>query len=58
MEFYVDSELSFVDQNPPYMWTWSEDTVYGKHLLEVIAYDRDGNYAKQGLDVVVLNFSS
>jgi len=58
VEFYVDNELSFVDQNPPYIWTWSEDTVYGKHLLEVIAYNKDGNYAKQSLDAMVPNFSS
>ena len=37
IEFYVDSELKYVDSEPPYQWTWDE-TAIGMHEIKVIAY--------------------
>ena len=58
VEFYVDGKLMATDYDEPYEWLWNEDTVYDTHLLEVIAYDRDGNIAKDSMEVTVFNLFS
>ncbi len=58
VEFYVDGQLMATDYSSPYEWLWNEDTVYDTHLLEVIAYDRDGNTAKDSMEVIVFNLFS
>ena len=58
IEFYVDGKLMATDYDEPYEWLWNEDTVYDTHLLEVIAYDRDGNIAKDSMEVTVFNLFS
>ena len=58
VEFYVDGQLMATDYDEPYEWLWNEDTVYDTHLLEVIAYDRDGNTAKDSMEVTVFNLFS
>ena len=55
VEFYVDGKLEAVDYDAPYEWLWNEDTLYDTHMLEVIAYDREGNTAKKSMEVTVLN---
>jgi len=55
VEFYVDGQLMGVDDKAPYQWLWNEDTLFDTHLLEVAAYDRDGNKAEASMEVTVLN---
>ncbi len=55
VEFYVDGELVGNDTTAPYTWLWNEDTLYDTHTLEIIAYDRDGNTAKDSMEVTVFN---
>ena len=55
VEFYVDGELKYNDSVAPYTWLWNEDTLYDTHTLEVVAYDRDGNTAKDSMEVTVFN---
>ncbi|MBC7128693.1 MAG: PKD domain-containing protein [Thermoplasmatales archaeon] len=56
VEFYVDGKLEETIYEEPYEWIWNEDTLYDLHILEVIAYDNEGNYAKDSIQAVVLNF--
>lgn len=58
VEFYVDGKLMATDYDMPYEWLWNEDTVYDTHLLEVVAYDKDGNIAKDSMEVTVFNLFS
>jgi hypothetical protein len=37
MEFYIDEELMYMDETPPYVWEWKEFS-FGKHALKLIAY--------------------
>lgn len=55
VEFYVNGELRGIDYSPPYFWLWKEEAIYGKYLLEVIAYDKDGNIAKDEMIVKMIN---
>ncbi len=55
VEFYVDGELMATDNEAPYQWLWNEDTLFDTHLLEVVAYDRDGNVATASMEVTVFN---
>lgn len=55
VDFYVDGKLMYNCSEPPYTWLWNEDTLYDKHVLEVIACDNDGNMAKDGVEATVLN---
>ncbi len=38
VEFYVDDELKFVSNTPPYQWLWNEFAI-GEHEIKVAAYD-------------------
>ncbi len=55
VEFYVNGELRSIDYSPPYLWLWKEEAIYGRYLLEVIAYDKDGNMAKDEMIVRMIN---
>ncbi|MBC7081578.1 MAG: PKD domain-containing protein [Thermoplasmatales archaeon] len=55
IEFYVNGKLEATIYEEPYEWVWNEDTLYDLHKLEVVAYDNDGNYAKDSIEAIVLN---
>jgi hypothetical protein len=42
VEFYVDNKLKGNDTTDPYRWTWDE-SLFFRHNLEVVAFDRSGN---------------
>jgi hypothetical protein len=44
VEFYIKDQLKSTDNTAPYDWTWSE-RVFSTFILEVVAYDKDGNSA-------------
>ena len=53
VEFYIDDELKFVDDESPYEWLWNEKA-FGTHEIQVIAYSK-GNDAKGKIDVLIFN---
>ena len=54
VEFYVDDELKFIDEEEPYRWQWDERAI-GKHEIKVIAYDNEGNKAKDEIEAIIFN---
>ena len=54
VEFYVDDELKFVDEEMPYEWLWDERT-FGRHEIKVIAYDKEGNTTSDSQEVWIFN---
>lgn len=54
IEFYVDNELKSTDDESPYEWLWNEFIV-GRHVVEAVAYDENGNKAEDEKEVVVFN---
>ena len=41
VEFYIDGNLKFVDEESHYQWNWNEASI-GKHEISLISYDKDG----------------
>jgi len=54
VEFYIDDELKYVDNEAPYQWQWNERAI-GNHEIKVIAYDNEGNDATDKSDVFIFN---
>jgi len=52
VEFYVDNELQFTDNSPPFEWTFSDS--FGVHTITVIAYDEENDRSMDVLDVFVI----
>ena len=55
VEFYIDDNLKSTDYDKPYSWLWDEFTI-GNHEIKVIAYDVEGNEAKDEVKVMIFNF--
>jgi len=51
----VDDILKNVDYEEPFEWLWDE-TIFGKHVLKVKAYDNNGNNATDEKNVMIFNF--
>jgi len=51
VEFYLDGELQFIDEEPPY--EWELDTTSGLHTVKTLAYN-EKNMSKDIVDVFVL----
>jgi parallel beta-helix repeat protein len=53
VEFYVDNMLKSVDNCSPYSFKWSRDgfRFIHLHVLEVVAYDKAGNFASDRMVV-------
>ena len=54
VEFYVNEELKFVDNDEPYEWLWDEKAI-GKYKIKVVVYDVKGNEADDEMDVSIFN---
>ena len=54
VEFYIDEELKYSDNESPYQWLWNE-SAFGSHEIKVIAYDKERNKAEDRMDVLILN---
>ncbi len=54
VDFYIDGELKFKDDAPPYSWEWNEQTI-GVKDIQIIAYDKAGNHASLDKSVIAVN---
>ena len=54
VEFYIDDELRYTDNDSPYSWTWDE-FAFGAHEIAVSTYNNDGDYANSKMEVMILN---
>jgi len=52
VEFYVDKELKYVDNNQPYQWLFHASP--GLHTIETLAYNEAGKISKSIIDVFVI----
>jgi len=50
IEFYLDNELIFADDDFPYEWFWS-DSSFGRFKIEIKAVDNGGNIAENEMTV-------
>jgi parallel beta-helix repeat protein len=57
VEFYVDGTLVQTDDTgpSPYTWKWNIRSIFGKHTLKVIAYDRAGHDATCEISLTVFS---
>jgi len=52
VEFYIDDELKYTDDSPPYSWTWDEKTpLRFRHTVRVIAYDNAAQPSNETINV-------
>jgi len=51
VEFYIDGEIQYTDENEPYEWIFNSSN--GLHTIEVIAYNNN-SYSKDIIDVFVI----
>lgn len=49
VEVYIDDELKETLEETPYEWKWDE-TVFFKHTIKVVAYDKAGNTASDEIE--------
>jgi M6 family metalloprotease-like protein len=54
VEFYVDNQLKYTRDTPPYKFPFDEK-IYGRHILRVVAYDEGGNNTSDELPVWIIN---
>ena len=54
VEFYVNDEPKFIDDEEPYQWLWNEKA-FGKCKIKVIAYDMEGNEAEDEIMLTIFN---
>lgn len=54
VEFYVDDELKYEDDESPYSWMWGKFAV-GWHEIKVIGYDKEGNINTDEMEVIIFN---
>ncbi|KAA0003386.1 MAG: hypothetical protein FE048_01635 [Thermoplasmata archaeon] len=54
VEFYIDDELKYTDDNVPFNWILDE-TVFWEHKLKIMAFDEIGNIASDEMDVMIFN---
>ena len=54
VEFYVNDEPKFIDDEEPYQWLWNEKA-FGNCKIKVIAYDMEGNEAEDEIMLTIFN---
>jgi hypothetical protein len=54
VEFYIDDELRYVDEEYPYEWLWDEFAI-GSYEIKAIAYDDKGRGSTDELKVIIFN---
>jgi outer membrane protein assembly factor BamB len=50
--FIIHGSSQYTDTTPPYEWTWTKRNFRLKDNIYVIAYDTEGRYAEQKMDVI------
>lgn len=53
VDFLVDGQVRYTDENPPYRWMWEEKMI-GIHNLKAIAYAEDVPLYEDDVDVFVI----
>ena len=56
VDLYIYDKLKASFDNEPYEWLWDE-TIFGFHTLNIVAYDKEGNKAMNKLDLWIFNIS-
>ena len=56
VDLYIDDELKKTFSEKPYEWLWDE-TIFGKHIIQVVAYDNVGNLATDVIEVRIFNIN-
>ena len=52
IDFYVDGILRETDSSPPFNWIWRLSShIKHKHMIKIIAYDKNGNSAYDELEI-------
>jgi len=52
VEFYINGLLKSTDITSPFNWTWDiRNPIRHRHTIEVIAYDKDGEWARDRITV-------
>lgn len=54
VEFYVNDELKFEDEEIPYKWIWNERAI-GNYKIKVVAHDMDGRKAYDEILLTIFN---
>ena len=54
VEFYINNDLKYIDNNAPYEWLWDE-TVFSKQWIKVVAYDNVGESASDEIEASIFN---
>lgn len=52
VNFYIDGNLVYRDDTPPYSWKWEESTI-GIKEIKVTAYDVAGNYEDATRNIII-----
>lgn len=52
VKFIIHGANQYTDTTPPYEWTWTQRNFRLKDNIYVIAYDTNGRYAEQKIDVI------
>ncbi len=50
VEFYIDQRLVFIDREPPYQFTWDAGQEFNRKIIEVVAYNSEG---EKGSDLII-----
>jgi Ca-activated chloride channel family protein len=46
VEFYIDDQLVFVDNEEPYQYTWEPQAVLDFRTIRVLAFDKEGHFSR------------
>ena len=57
VEFYIDEQLVFVDNEMPYQYLWNPPPIIVSHNIQVLAFDQRGNFALDKIKVGELELS-
>lgn len=54
VEFYVDGELRYTDEDAPFSWHWDE-RIFWRHMLTAIGYGDAGEVIERTTDVMIFH---
>lgn len=54
VEFYVDDELKYIDEEAPFSWQWDE-RIFWRHNLKVIGYGEGNEVIERNMDVIIFH---
>lgn len=57
VDFYIDEQLVFTDNTPPYQYLWHPPAMLPAHTILVLAFDKQGNFAQDTITVGELKMS-